>query len=62
MTELVWLKEAIEDGDSCIEAYEQVDIDQMRQDGNDSVADKIEQVLALVGEINTLAGISYHNI
>lgn len=57
MTELVWLKEAIEDGDSCIEAYERVDIDRMRQDGDDSVAAKIEQVLALVGEINTLAGI-----
>lgn len=57
VTELEQLKECIEGGDSCIEAYEKVDLDQMRAEGNWAVASKIEMVLDMVGEINDAAGV-----
>lgn len=56
-TELQYLKTAIESGDSCIEAYENVDLEAMRKEGDGFVANKIEMVLKLVGEINDAAGI-----
>jgi hypothetical protein len=57
MNELQNLKEAIEDGDSCIEAYEQVDLVLMEQEGDVDTADKIRMVLLLTEEINRAAGI-----
>jgi hypothetical protein len=57
MTELASLKDTIEDGESCVYAYEQVDLDAMRAEGDGEVADMIEQTLKLVGLINAAAGI-----
>ena len=56
-TELELLKEAIEDGDSCIEAYEQVDTDKMCNEGATVIAMQILLCLALVASINESAGI-----
>lgn len=58
-TELEMLKEAIEDGDSWVEALEGVDTDQMRADGNAAEADKVEKVLALIQELSDAAGVNY---
>lgn len=57
MTELEQLKEDIEDGDSCIEAYEQVDLTKMCNEGNAEIAGYILEVLRLVGVINDAAKI-----
>jgi type II secretory pathway component PulF len=56
-TELEQMKENIEEGDSCIEAFEQVDLIKMVKEGNDDVALKINQVLALTGQILEAAGV-----
>lgn len=56
-TQLEQLKEAIEDGASCIEAYEQVDTDLMTEEGNGVIAARIRQVLDQVTIINAAAGI-----
>ena len=53
MTEKDYIKEAIEDGDSCVEAYESCDLEAMREEGDNELADKIETVLRLIGEINS---------
>ena len=57
MTELQALKEAIEDGDSCIEAYEQVDLEQLGNEGGTIIAVQIALVLELVTSINAAAGV-----
>lgn len=57
MTELQYLKEAIEDGDSCIEAYEHVDLDKMTEEGDGGVAEMIATCLVAVEMINNAAGI-----
>jgi len=56
-SELEQLKQQIEGGESCVYAYEQVDLEKMRKEGDAAVATKIETVLQLVGEINDTAGI-----
>jgi division protein CdvB (Snf7/Vps24/ESCRT-III family) len=56
-TQLEQLKEAIEDGDSVVEAYEQVDIEQMTEEGNGVIAARIAQVLDQIKIINAAAGI-----
>ena len=56
-TELQQLKENIEDGDSCIEAYEKVDLAQMQLEGDHVVARQIATVLEFVAEINEAAGV-----
>lgn len=55
-TQLEWLKEAIESGDSCIEAYEQVDLEQMSKE-DPHIADRIYRVLTEVAIINRAAEI-----
>lgn len=55
MTQLQQLKEDIENGASCIEAYEQVDLDQMRAEGSMIVAGMIDNVLYLTKWINNAA-------
>lgn len=56
-TQLEQLKDDIEDGASCVEAYERVDLDQMRLEGHGNTANKICMVLKLIGEINDAANI-----
>ena len=56
-TELQDLKDCVEDGDSWVEALEKVDLVKMREEGNGDVADKIEKVLDLIGEISDNAGV-----
>lgn len=56
-TQLQQLKEDIEYGDSCIEAYEAVDIDQMIREGDEATAHMIVNVLDLVRAINSNAGV-----
>lgn len=56
-TELEYIKTAIESGDSCIETYENVDLEAMKKEGDGRVADMIETVLRLVQEINDAAGV-----
>lgn len=56
-TELEGLKNMIEGGESCVYAYEQVDLDKMRKEGNADVAHQIELCLALVDDINEAAGV-----
>lgn len=55
-SELGWLKAAIEDGDSIVEACEQVDRDRMKEEGNDELAAKIAMFLRLADEIVKDAG------
>lgn len=56
-TQLEELKECVEDGDSWVEALEQVDIDQMILEGDVAVAEKVKKVLDLIGELIEDAGI-----
>ena len=56
-TQLEELKECVEDGDSWVEALEQVDIEQMIQEGDVAVAEKVKKVLDLIGELYEDAGI-----
>lgn len=56
-TQLQELKDMIEEGASCIEAYEQVDQEQMTEEGDGVVAGRIANVLAQVELINRAAGI-----
>ena len=56
-TELQNLKEAVMDGDSWVEALEQVDIDQMIQEGDGVVAEKVKKVLDLISELIEDAGV-----
>ncbi len=56
-TQLELLKSNIENGASCIEAYESVDVVQMIEEGNAATANMIVEVLDLVGHINDAAGI-----
>lgn len=56
-TQLQWLKEAVEDGDSIVEAYENVDLDQMTKEGDGVLAARIQQVLDQIEIINKCAGI-----
>ena len=56
-TQLEELKECVEDGDSWVEALEQVDIDQMIQEGDVAVAEKVKKVLDLISELHEDAGI-----
>ena len=48
MTQLEYLKASIEDGDSIVYACEQVDLDEMRTEGDIVTSYDIEQLLALV--------------
>jgi hypothetical protein len=56
-TQLEELKECVEDGDSWVEALEQVDIDQMILEGDVAVAEKVKKVLDLISELHEDAGI-----
>lgn len=56
-TQMQELKEAIESGDSVIEAFENIDLDAMRSEGDSSTADLIERVLADVGTVLETAGV-----
>lgn len=58
-TELQSLKEAVMDGDSWVEALEQVDIAQMIEDGDGAVAEKVQKVLDLIGELIDDAGVTF---
>lgn len=56
-TQLEQLKEMIEDGASVVEAYEQVDIHLMTEEGHGVIAARISQVLDQIVLINQSAGI-----
>ena len=56
-TQLEYLKASIEDGDSIVYACEQVDLDEMRAEGDIATAYKIEQLLALAEDILGDAGV-----
>lgn len=58
-TELQSLKEAVMDGDSWVEALEQVDIAQMIEEGDGAVAEKVQKVLDLIGELIDDAGVTF---
>lgn len=58
-TELQDLKECVEGGESWVYALENVNLTQMREEGNGDVADKIEKALALIDEISDAAGVDY---
>ena len=57
MTQLEYLKASIEDGDSIVYACEQVDLDEMRAEGDIATAYKIEQLLVLAEDILGDAGV-----
>lgn len=59
-TELQSLKEAVMDGDSWVEALEQVDIAQMIEEGDGVVAEKVQKVLDLIGELIDDAGVTFN--
>lgn len=50
-TQIEQLKEGIESGESCVEAFEKVDLDEMVAEGYALLAFKIRSVLTLVGDI-----------
>ena len=50
-TQIEQLREGIESGESCVEAFEQVDLDELIAEGYAPLADKIRTVLILVGDI-----------
>lgn len=57
-TQLQDLKYQIEHkGESWISALEQVDVDQLRVEGEDAAADKIYKVLELIDELSAIVGI-----
>lgn len=58
-TQLEELKECVEDGDSWVEALEQVDIDQMILEGDVAVAEKVKKVLDLISELIEDAGVTF---
>ena len=58
-TELENLKYQIEEGESCVYAFEQVDTDQMTLEGDGATANKIKKCLALVDGIVSAAGVDY---
>jgi hypothetical protein len=57
-TELETLKDLIEGGDSCIEAYEKMNMVKMREEGDVITAQLIYNVLRDVAIINYSAGIT----
>ena len=59
MKESKVLRDQIEGGESVVYAFEQADLDKMREDGEHELANQIEQCLDLVDTITTKIGVRY---
>ena len=58
-TQLEQLKHRIEEGESCVYAFEQVDTKQMKSEGYPTTANNIKKCLALVDKIVSAADVDY---